>query len=66
MKTLTELRAAFWEYLNEVAPELAAKKRSRKKQNEYCTDIRVSFVDFVDNQRREGNITEGLANRATL
>lgn len=66
IKTVSALRNEFWEYLKEVSPELAAKRRTRKTQNEYETDIRCSFVDFVDNQMKDGIIPEKLANRATL
>lgn len=35
-------------------------------QNEYPTDVRVSWVDFVDHCARSGLIDEALASRATL
>lgn len=66
MKTQTQVRNAFWDYLNEVAPDLAKDRRARKTQNDYQTDIRVSFVDYVDHLRRDGQISESLANRVTL
>ena len=66
MKTQTEVRKAFWEYLEEVNPELYTKGKRSKRQNEQVTDIRVMFADYVDSLRRDGQITESLANRVTL
>lgn len=62
MKTITEIRESFWAAF----PKFAALRRSRKRQNEYPTDVRVAFVDYVDSLERSGEITEKLASRATL
>ena len=62
MKTVTEIRKAFWANHEQFAKEFRAKKR----QNDYHCDIRVSFVDFVESLRRDGQITEKLARRVTL
>lgn len=35
-------------------------------QNDYPTDTRVAFVDYIDYLRRSGYISEELAQRATL
>lgn len=66
MKTQKELRAAFWEMLKESAPELAELYRTKKRQNDYPTDIRCAWVDYTDGLHRSGEISEKLANRATL
>ena len=66
MKTQTKVRKAFWEYLEEVNPELYAKGKRTKRQDEQVTDIRVMFVDYVDSLQKDGQITESLANRVTL
>ena len=66
MRTQKEIREAFWQYLQEVAPDLAKHRRSRKTQNDYCTDIRCMFCDYVENLRRDNQITEALCNRVTL
>lgn len=66
IKTQTQVRENFWEFLREVNPGLASKYRRTKRQNDYPTDIRVNFVDYVDNLRRNGEITEALAYRVTL
>lgn len=66
IKTQTQVREDFWGFLREVNPGLAVKYRRTKRQNDYPTDIRVHFVDFVDQLRRNGQIGESLANRVTL
>lgn len=66
IKTLSDLRNSFWDYLKEVSPSLAHLRRSSKKQNQYPTDIRMSWVDYIDNMQKDGNITKKLAQRATL
>jgi hypothetical protein len=62
MKTVTEVRNAFWN----ANPERAHERRSRKRQNDYCTDTRCSFVNYVDNLSKNGMISEKLAQRVTL
>ena len=37
-----------------------------KTQNDYVTDIRCAWVDFTDHMCRCGEISDGLAERATL
>jgi len=66
MKTQTQVRENYWLMLKEVKPELAAQRRSKKSQNDYCADIRMIFVDWVDNLHRDGQITDSLAQRVTL
>lgn len=65
MKTLTittqkALRAAFWER----HPQF--RRHGTWTQNQYSTDVRVAWVDFVDFMERDGQISEALAARATL
>lgn len=66
MKTQNQVRKAFWEYLKEVSPDLYAKGKRSKRQNEQVTDIRVTFVDWIDSLQKDGTISESLANRVTL
>jgi ABC-type uncharacterized transport system YnjBCD substrate-binding protein len=66
MKTIKQVRENFWEYLKEVAPELAKQRRTKKRQNDYCADIRMTFADWVDNIHRDGQITDSMAQRVTL
>ena len=65
-RTVTELRELFWQYLRECAPELADCYRKTYRQNRYSATIRCYWVDFIDAEQRRGNITEALADRATL
>lgn len=58
--TQKQLRAEFWRYY----PEL--KRIPGKTQNEYPTDVRVAWCDFVERMYRSGQISEALADRATL
>lgn len=62
IKTLKQLRDEFW--LNH--PCYVLHFRAKKRQNDYNTDIRCAWCDYVDYLEREGRITEKLANRATL
>jgi hypothetical protein len=62
MKTITEVRTAFWDENSKYAPEFKA----RKRQNEYSCDIRCAFVEYVDYLRKDGRISESLAFRVTL
>lgn len=58
--TQKELRAAFWE----AHPQY--KRRGRQKQNVYPTTVSVAWCDFIDCMCRDGQISEALAQRATL
>jgi hypothetical protein len=60
--TQKQVRAAFWESF----PEFRGEYRKAKRQNDYRTDIRVSFCDFVESLRRDGLISEKLAYSVTL
>lgn len=62
MKTQTEVRNAFWES----HPQFAAIRRTKKRQNDYPTDVRVAFVDFVDSLSKDGSISPKLAHNVTL
>ena len=62
MKTLTQLRALFWQ----THPEHKESFRKTYRQNQYKATIRATWVDYVDNLARGGIISEKLANRATL
>ena len=62
MKTFTEVRNSFWEAF----PQYKSEYRKTWTQNQYRTDIRCAFVDYVDNLRSGGIISESLAYRVTL
>lgn len=62
--TQRELRRAFWEQ----HPALSRRKITDYSGNGtmYCTDTRCVFVDWIDMLSRDGQISEELAQRATL
>jgi hypothetical protein len=69
MTNQTQIRAAFWQAF----PELPRRRyRYSWSQSDktaelvYPIDTRCAFVDFLDSLHRSGEITEALANRATL
>lgn len=62
MKTIKEVRDSFWEVYSQFADQY----RKAWRQNQYCTDIRCAFVDYVDSLRKDGIISETLANKVTL
>lgn len=62
MKTISDIRRQFWAD----HPQFKDEYRKTYRQNRYNTTIRCSFVDYVDYLERNGEISESLANRATL
>ena len=69
MTTQKQIRAAFWQAF----PELPRRRyRYSWSQSDktaelvYPIDTRCAFVDFLDSLERSGQISEALANRATL
>ena len=62
-KTINAVREAFWQSTTD---ENRKERRTRKRQNDYYTDIRCEFVDFVDYLARNGQISEKLAYKVTL
>lgn len=66
MTTQNEIRIAFWESHPDLDKQARARKTRSKGQNAQNTTTRSAFVDFVDSLARSGEISEKLANRATL
>jgi len=62
MKTQKEVRAAFWLQ----HPQFKNEFRTRKRQNDYTTDVRLTFCDFVESLRRNEEISSTLAKNVTL
>lgn len=62
MRTISEVRNAFWRD----HPKFKGSYRVGKRQNDYVTDIRTAFVDYVDMLSRDGQISDELANKVTL
>jgi len=59
--TEKQVREAFWQ-----STDSASHFIEGKTQNEYNTNIRVEFCDFVEMLRSSELITEELANEVTL
>lgn len=73
IKTLSELRAQFWEQHPQYRRKTVSKMSGNGKpfhkyadQNDYPVDTRMAWVFFVDNMQRNGEISEALAWKATL
>ena len=62
MKTISEVRAAFWAE----NPQYTGDYRVTYRQNDYHCDIRCAFVDWLDHVHRAGIISDSLADRVTL
>ena len=56
----SQLRAAVWQAF----PQF--QRRRGATQNDYKTDIRVTWCDFIEAARSNGEITDRVAERATL
>lgn len=62
--SMRALRAAFWRDNPKASRKMITDYSGKGKM--YCTDTRVAFVDYIDALQRAGQISEDLANRATL
>ena len=62
MKTINEVRAAFWEDHG----QFRHLYRKTWRQNQYNATVRAAFVDYVDSLHRDGQISDKLADRVTL
>ena len=58
------IRAAFWDL--GLAIQIICPRVPGRTQNQYSADIRMAFVDFVDQLQKSGEISVRLADRATL
>lgn len=62
MKTQKQIRDSFFSEF----PEFKTEYKRRKKHNDYTTDCRVCFCDFVDCLQKNRIISVSLANKTTL
>ena len=67
IKTQKELQDFFWDVMY---PRYTPKKffGSKKfyRQNDYCAEVRMNWVDFIDAMQKDGRISDKLACKATL
>ena len=64
--TQAQVRQNFWKNLQIIAPELYAKGKRSKRQNEQITDIRLFFCEYIEHLFNDGDITEKQRNNFTL
>lgn len=62
MKTITEVRDAFWD----AHPLFQHMRKKTWRQNRYNATVRSAFVAYVDYLQRDNQISRDLAYRATL
>ena len=66
MTTQKQIRAAFWQafpHFDEQAREAGIRSKS---QNHHCATVRCDFGQFVETLQKNGEISDNLANKATL
>jgi hypothetical protein len=61
-----QIRAVFWAAHPDLEAAARARRTRSKPQNYQNATTRCAFVDFVDALSRSGQISDALANRATL
>jgi hypothetical protein len=63
-----DLRKAFWQAYTPggISGSDKLNRPTKPRGRDWPTDIRVSFVDYIDMLQRGGTISEALAQRATL
>lgn len=61
-----QIRQAFWESFPHFEEQAREAGILSKSQNHHCATVRCTFVDFVDNLAKCGQISEALADRVTL
>jgi len=69
MTNQQQIRAAFWAAFPNLPRRRYRYSWSRSDKTAelvYPADTRCAFVDYVDQLQRSGEISEALANRATL
>jgi hypothetical protein len=64
--TQKQLRDEFWETFPELECRVNHNTGNPLRQNKQPVDTRMSFVDWIDQLQRNGDIPEKLAERATL
>lgn len=64
--TQRELRRAFWDNFPELETEARRRRTLSKGHNAQTTTARTEFCDWLDGLARSGQVSERLADRATL
>ena len=66
IKTQAELRRAFWASFPEMETEARRRRTLSKGQNAQTCDTRMTFCDWLDGLSESGQVSEKLAQSATL
>jgi hypothetical protein len=66
MTNQKQVRASFWESFPHLEKHALKWGIKTAPQNRHNAETRTAFVDFVDYLQKSEQITESLANRATL
>jgi len=66
MTNQQQIRASFWESFPHLEKHALKWGIKTAPQNRHNAETRTAFVDFVDHLQKSEQITETLANRATL
>jgi hypothetical protein len=67
IKNQSQLREFFWDVMYpRYTPKRFSSSKKFYRQNDYCAEVRMNWVDFVDVMQREGRISDNLAHTATL
>lgn len=66
MTTQKQIRESFWQAHPEHEQHARKWQIKTAPQNRHNADTRQAFCDYVEHLARNGEITEALANRATL
>ncbi len=66
IRTQKELRAQFWADHPSLDHQARAAGTRSKPQNQQCATVRLTWCDYVEAMRRNGDLSEALAQRATL
>lgn len=61
-----QLRREFWQTFPHFSEQARAAGIISKGQNAQCATVRCAFVDWLDSLCRSGEVSEKLAQRATL
>ena len=67
LTTQAQVRLCFWESLPEgLCRRDEMRIKRQRPENDFRTDVRCMFVDYVDALHKDGRISDALAHRVTL
>lgn len=63
--TQDQIRTAFWDTFPDLTRRTGPRGRTLP-QNQQPADTRMAFVDYLESLHRDGQVSDALAQRATL